>query len=196
MRRSALCTHLTLAPSIFVLCKHCAVAHPLTQPQSSSLQHKLQTVGAASTAGGGFFLKAMLLPSSKSTVKCILANFCCAQPCFPVPELPSCCCGWVSAQKLQMCFQSLGRFWPAEQPASCLASFLAQQTCLPIAPFGLSLHLPREKERTTVQAMSVQDFTDSEYPWPLFVQVLPLENDSQQTPVPAPAWPCGMSKAE
>lgn len=65
-----------------------------------------------------------------------------------VPELSSCCCGWGSSQKLQMCLQSLGRFWPAEQPASCLASFLVQETQLPIAcsPLGLSWLLPRVKE--------------------------------------------------
>lgn len=71
-----------------------------------------------------------------------------------VPELPSCCCGWGSSQKLQMCFQSLGRFWPAEQPASCLASLLAQQTQLPVtcSPLSLSWLLPRFREGVVAQA--------------------------------------------
>ena len=74
---SPLCTHLTLALSIFVQSKDCSVVYLLIQPQPSSLQHKLRTDGAASTAGVGF-------SSPKSAVKCIHANFCRAQPCFSV----------------------------------------------------------------------------------------------------------------
>lgn len=114
----------------------------LIQSQPRSLQHKLWTGRAAPAAGVGF-----TSPAPRA-VKCIHANFCPAQPrlfCGQsremfVPELPSCCCGCGSSQKLQIGLQSLGRFWPAEQPASCLASFPVQQTQLPTAcsPFSLS----------------------------------------------------------